>query len=114
MVISDYVAIGIVLFFVILGLLGSLRWITQVLYGLFIGLVVLCGIVYMTGNPTVNTVSKGLFEKGKIFPYLKNQMESVQEYISKIELISKVDTRSQSSAQSKYVFSASNDKNKQP
>jgi hypothetical protein len=114
MQISDYVAIGIVLFFVILGLLGSFKWIVQLLSGLLIGLIVLCCIVYLTENPRFDAVSQGLFERGMIFPYLKSQMKSVQDYIDKNKLVSKVDAPSQSFVESKYALNVSNDKDRQP
>jgi len=114
MQISDYVAIGIVLFFVILGLLGSFKWIIQLLSGLLIGLMVLCCIAYLTENPRFDSVSQGLFEQGRIFPYLKSQMKSVQDCIDKNKLVSKVDTPSQSFIESKYAINVSSNKDRQP
>lgn len=76
---SDLIAIGILLFFVILGLLGSFKWLVQLFVGLLVGLLVLVFVSVVAENPKFDFLSRGIFKQGVIVPFIRKQVDPVHD-----------------------------------
>lgn len=79
---GDFIAIGILLFCVILGILGQFKWLLQIITGMVVGLLVLGGISLLAENPKIDWLSRGVFKQGVILPYIRSQVNTVEKLVS--------------------------------
>ena len=82
MVMTDFIAVGIVLFCVFLSMSGALKWLMRVLLGAALGLAVLAVIGLMVSNPRFDELSGGLFRQGRVIPYIRQQVGLVGDFMS--------------------------------
>lgn len=81
MMTSDFIAIVILIFCIVLGLLGILKWLLRFFAGVVLGILILVCIGLLAENPKFNEVSHGAFRDGKVIPYIRNQIGAVGDFI---------------------------------
>lgn len=86
MAIGDMITIGIVIFFVILGLLGTFKWMLNILAGAVCGLIVIVGISLLVDNIQFDKLSNGIFKDGVIIPQIKQQIEPIQDCFGQVKV----------------------------
>ncbi len=82
MVIGDFIAIGIVLVCIFLGVSGALKWLMRLFLGAVLGLVILVLIGLLVPNQRFNDISGGLFRQGVVIPYIRHQAGVVGDFVS--------------------------------
>ena len=82
MVMSDSIAVSILLFCMVLGILGALKWLLRLFAGIALGLLILTCIGLLTDNPRFDQISRGAFKDGTVIPYLMDQVSTVGEFLS--------------------------------
>jgi len=80
MLIGDKIAIGIFILCVILGVLGTFRWLMYLITGLIIGLLILACIGLLVDNPTFDELSQGVFKQSVVIPYIRSQVKYFQDF----------------------------------
>lgn len=75
MVSGDIVAIGIIVLCLVIGL-TTLKLLSRVLMGIFLGLIVLSCIGFLSDNTKFNELTHGIFETGVVIPYVKQKTTS--------------------------------------
>lgn len=80
---SDLIAIGILIFCIVLSVLGTLKWLLRFIAGVILGLMILACIGLLSDNPKFDKVSRGVFRGGVVIPCMKSQIQSVGEFISR-------------------------------
>jgi multisubunit Na+/H+ antiporter MnhB subunit len=91
MVIGDFIAIGIVLFCIVLGISGALKWLMRLLLGAALGLLVLALIGLLVSNQRFDNISHGLFKQGVVIPYIRHQVGMAGHFVhEKTEFASKM------------------------
>jgi len=81
MAFADKIAIGILIFCILLGGFGLFKWLVRVLEGILVGIAVLVCVALLVNNPHFNDLSKGTMKGGTIIPYIRNQITIVQDLI---------------------------------
>ena len=81
MVIGDFIAIGIVLFCIFLGISGALKWLMRLLLGATLGLLILALIGLLVPNQRFNNISHGLFRQGVVIPYIRQQVGVMGHFV---------------------------------
>jgi len=74
MVTGDFIAIGILLVCIVLGVSGALKWLMRLVLGAALGLLILALIGLLVSNQRFNDISHGLFEQGVVIPYVRHQV----------------------------------------
>jgi len=85
MVMSDLIAIGILVICIVLGILGMLKWILRLVAGLILGVLILVGLGMLADNPKFNEASHGIFKDGVVIPCMRSQVRAVGELMSLTE-----------------------------
>lgn len=85
MVTSDLIAIGIVVLCVVLGILGTFKWLLRFAAGMVLGLAILACLGLLAENPKFNEASRGIFTGGVVIPCMRNQVRSVGEFIGRTD-----------------------------
>jgi len=85
MVTSDLVAIGIVVVCIVLGILGTFKWLLRFAAGMVLGLAILACLGLLAENPKFNDASRGIFKGGVVIPCMRNQVRYVGEFISRAD-----------------------------
>ena len=80
---SDLIAVGILIFCIVLSVLGTLKWLLRLIAGVVLGLMILACIGLLSGNPKFDKVSQGVFRGGVVIPCMRNQVRSIGEFISR-------------------------------
>jgi hypothetical protein len=82
MVLGDKIAIGILIFCVVLGALGTFKWLLHLFAGVVFGLLILVCVGLLADNPRFDKLSGGVFKHGVVIPYIRNQITIIQDLIS--------------------------------
>ena len=85
MMTSDLIAIGILIFCIVLSLLGILKWLLRFCAGVVLGILILVCVGLLAENPKFNEVSRGAFRDGTVIPYIRNQIGAVGDFISRTD-----------------------------
>ena len=80
MVMSDYIALGILIFCISLGLCGLLKWLLRFIAGAAVGVVILIGLSFLANDPHFNKFSHGVFREGLVFPCMRNHITSLDRF----------------------------------
>lgn len=83
MALSDFIAVGIVLFCSLLGLIGALKWLMRLILGAAFGLAVLVLIGLLVPNESFDEVSHGIFRQGTVIPYVRQRVGAVGDLMSR-------------------------------
>lgn len=81
MAMSDIIAIGILIFCIVLGALGSFKWLIYLVAGMVVGLLILICISLLVENPQFDKLSQGIFRHGFVVPYIKSRVDRVEDFI---------------------------------
>ena len=81
MVTGDFIAIGIVLVCIVLGVSGALKWLMRLALGAALGLLILALIGLLASNQRFNDMSHGLFKQGVVIPYIRHQVGIVGRFV---------------------------------
>ena len=82
MLISDFIAMGILFLCILLGISGGLKWLLRLLAGTLLGLLILVVIGFLIPNQKFNSMSRGVFQDGVVIPYVMHQVSSFGEFLS--------------------------------
>ena len=74
MAFSDVIANSVIVVCVVLGILGTFKWLVRLFAGALLGIVVLCVVALLSANPKFNELSKGLFREGVVVPCVRQQI----------------------------------------
>ena len=85
---SDYIAFGILIFCMCLGLFGLLKWLLRVVAGAALGVLILACLSFMAEDPQFNTISRGVFRQGVVFPCMRSHICSLHEFRDDDTLVS--------------------------
>ena len=84
MVLSDIVAIGIIVLCLVIGL-TTLKLLSRLLMGILLSFVVLACIGLLSENATFDRLSHGVFRQGIVVQYVKHKTVSTAQNIKEIE-----------------------------
>jgi len=73
---GDYVSIGILALFVVLGVAGAFRWVVRAVLGLAVGCAVLIALSYSASVPAVGQAGE-LLGDGQITPALRSHADGL-------------------------------------
>jgi len=76
---SDYIALGVLALFALLGIKGAFRWATGTVAGLFLGAVVLGITACVCLLPFVGDGIRDLISDGRIVPFFGEQVKRALE-----------------------------------
>ena len=74
---SDVIAISVIVVCVVLGILGTFKWLIRLFAGVMLGMLVLCVVAVLSANPKFNELSKGLFREGIVVPCMRQHITTL-------------------------------------
>jgi hypothetical protein len=82
MVTSDIIAVVVMISCVVLGLLGTFKWLVRFLAGALLGFLILACVALLVERPKFDELSNGVFKRGVVIPCIRKQVSNLGEIIS--------------------------------